>query len=250
METITTIDGVIAQLDEIIEWSIANKSRIGYFASLYRRMTVAVKQGILTNEFQDGKRMEQLDIIFATRYFDAWNEYVNQQACSNSWHSAFDASRNSTLIVLQHFLLGINTHINLDLCIAAAQCCPGNSIYALQTDFEKINDIIENQTQLVQNSLCNIWPPLKLFTDISNNQEKAVLNFSISTARKCSWANAIVLSNIDENSKSGHISQIDNMVVGLDQQIINPGIWMEFLLKPVRMMEDDDVDKLIGLLKN
>lgn len=250
MEPITTIDGVIAQLDDIIEWCVASKSRIGYFATLYRRMTVAVKQAIISNEFQDGKRMEQLDIIFASRYFAAWEAYVHKQPCSNAWQSAFDACLNPDLIVLQHLLLGVNTHINLDLCIAAAQCSPGNSIYALETDYEKINDIIETQSQLVQDTLGNVWPPLKLFTAISNNKEKAVLNFSISTARKCSWANAIVLANIDDSLKAAHISQIDNMVVDLGKQIIDPGMWMEFLLKPVRMMEDADVDKLIGMLKN
>ena len=251
MESITTIDGVIEQLDEIIEWSVTNKSRIGYFATLYRRMTVAVKQSITDSEFQDGKRMEHLDVLFACRYFEAWEAYVNKQLCSNSWQSAFDASENSTLIVLQHLLLGINTHINLDLCIAAARCSPGNSIYSLQTDFEKINEIIETETQRVQDILCNIWPPLKLLERISNNQEKAVLNFSIVTARKCSWANAIVLANLDDDSlKNNHISEIDHMVVELNKQIISPGIWMEFLLKPVRMMEEPDVDKLIGLLEN
>ncbi|MEO6812747.1 MAG: DUF5995 family protein [Ginsengibacter sp.] len=249
MNLITTIDEVIAQLDEIIGWSLTNKNRVGYFATLYRRMTVAVKQGIVNNDFQDGKRMEQLDVIFATRYFVAWEAYVNEKPCSNGWHAAFDACQNSELIVLQHLLLGINTHINLDLCIAAAECCPGNNIYALQPDFEKINDIIEAQSQLVQDTLCNIWPPLKLFTNISNDQEKAVLNFSIATARKCSWANAIVLANTNDSQKSDHILQIDNMVVELAKQIIDPGIWMEFLLKPVRMMEDPDVGKLIGLLK-
>jgi hypothetical protein len=250
MDSITTIDGVISQLDDIIEWSIVHKSRMGYFAALYRRMTIAVKQGIIENFFQDGKRMEQLDIIFASRYWVARDAYLNKQSCPNAWQTVFDATENSSLIVLQHLLLGVNTHINLDLCIAAAECCPGDSIYSLQSDFEKINDIIETQTQLVQNILCQMWPPLKLFTDISNNREKDVLNFSIVTARKCSWANAIVLANIDKNLSAGHISQIDAMVTGIAKKIIAPGIWMEFLLKPVRMMEDHDVGKLITLLKN
>ena len=250
MNPITTIDGAIAQLDDILEWSMANKSRVGYFAMMYRRMTVAVKEGILANKFQDGKRMENLDIIFATRYFDEWKAYRNNQSCSKAWHITFDAFQNSELIVLQHLLLGVNTHINLDLCIAAAQCCPGDSIYALQADFEKINDIIETQSQLIQDSLSKIWPPLKLLTDISNNKEKAILNFSIVNARKCSWANAIVLANIDDTLKTDHISQIDNMVVGLANRIINPGIWMEFLLKPVRMMEGAEISKMIELLKD
>ena len=249
MNPVTTIDGVIAQLEEIIQWCVVHKSRMGYFATLYQRMTIAVKQAIIANEFQDGKRMEQLDIIFASRYFEAWNCYINHQNCSHAWQTAFKATDDPNLIVLQHLLLGINTHINLDLAIAAADCCPGDTIYNLQTDFIKINDIIEAQSQLVQNSLTNIWPPLKLFADISNHREKAVLNFSIETARKCSWANAIVLANIAGDERLGHISQIDSMVVDLARQIISPGVWMEFLLKPVRMMEDTQVDNLILLLR-
>jgi hypothetical protein len=250
MYAVTTIEEVIAQLDKIIEWSLTNKSRIGYFATLYRRMTIAVQQGILNNSFQDGKRMEQLDIIFASRYFTAWNAYINKQPCSNAWCTAFDACQNPDLIVLQQLILGINTHINLDLCIAAAECCPGNKIYDLQSDFEKINQIIEAQSQLMQNTLCNICFPLKLLTNISNNKEKAVLNFSIDTARKCSWANAIVLAGASDSIKSGHISQIDNMVVELAKKIINPGAWINFILKPVKWTESKDVGQLIGVLKN
>jgi hypothetical protein len=250
MNQITTIEEVIAQLDEIIKWSIIHKSRIGYFATLYRRMTVAVQQAILNGSFEDGKRMEQLDVTFANRYFAAWESYTNKKACSNAWCAAFDACENSGLIVLQHLLLGINTHINLDLCIAAADCCPKDKIYGLQSDFQKINEVIALQAQLVQDTLCNIWLPLRLLTSISNNKEKAVLNFSIDTARDCSWANAIVLANTNDSLKDQHIAQIDNMVVVLGKQIINPGIRANFLLKPVLWMEDKDVAKIIAILQN
>ena len=142
MNAITTIDEVITELDSIIEWSLANKSRIGYFATLYRRMTIAVKNGIANNTFQDGKRMEQLDIIFAKRYITAWDAYINKKPCSNAWCNAFDACQQTDLIVLQHLITGINTHINLDLCIAAAECCPRDQIYSLESDFEMINKVI------------------------------------------------------------------------------------------------------------
>ena len=36
----TTIDGVIAALQDIIDDSIKTKSRLGYFAALYKRMTI------------------------------------------------------------------------------------------------------------------------------------------------------------------------------------------------------------------
>lgn len=250
MNEATSIEEVISQLDNIIEWSISNKSRIGYFATLYRRMTVAVQQGIINNIFEDGKRMEQLDVDFANRYFFAWNAWSNKQPCSSAWTLAFDACENAGLIVLQHLILGINTHINLDLCIAASECCPGDKIYGLESDFNKINDVIATQSQLVQDTLCKVWFPLRALNDIGNDQEKAVLNFSIDTARSCSWANAIALSHTGDQMKNELINQIDSTVVELGKKVINPGLWINFILKPVQLMESKDVSKIIELLKD
>jgi len=44
----TSIDEVITQLTAIIEWSKQNDSRIGYFAALYRKVTIQVKKALQT----------------------------------------------------------------------------------------------------------------------------------------------------------------------------------------------------------
>ena len=66
-----TIDDVLADLDVILEKSLAAPSRLGYFAALYRKVTAKVKEGIESGFFDDGPRMEQLDVVFASRYLDA-----------------------------------------------------------------------------------------------------------------------------------------------------------------------------------
>ena len=58
-----TIDDVIAQLDAVIDRSVSDESRLGYFAALYRQVTLAVKHGIHTGFFADPARMEQLDSL-------------------------------------------------------------------------------------------------------------------------------------------------------------------------------------------
>lgn len=40
--SVTSIDEVIIKLEEIIKTSVKNNSKLGYFASLYKRMTIAV----------------------------------------------------------------------------------------------------------------------------------------------------------------------------------------------------------------
>jgi hypothetical protein len=244
----TSIDEVIIHLDNIIDWSKRKKSRIGYFAALYRSMTKAVKQGIANNNFTDSKRMELLDIVFANRYLQAWDAYVNKQKCTNAWCATFDACDKNNLIVLQHLILGINTHINLDLGIAAAETCPGDKIHALKGDFEKINGVIASLIQDVQDDLSKVWPPLFFLERIANDREDAVLNFSIDVARKASWNNALVLAKASGVNRENHVRLMDNSVVCLANRVINPGLAVRFILSPVLRMENKNVAQIIEIL--
>ena len=122
-----TIDQVIQQLDDIVDWSLSHNSRLGYFAALYRKVTLKVKEGINTGFFEDGPRMERLDVIFADRYLEAFEQNQKKIPPTRSWQFAFETCKRWWPIVLQHLLLGMNAHINLDLGIAAARTSPGQA---------------------------------------------------------------------------------------------------------------------------
>ncbi len=244
----TTVDEVIAHLDNIIDWSKSRQSRIGYFAILYRKMTAAVRDGIKNNGFADGERMAQLDVIFANRYLGAWDAYVNKKPCPNAWCAAFDAAEKKNLIVLQHLILGINTHINLDLAIAAADCCPGDKIYDLQGDFEKINTVIANLTQMMQDALAKIWLPMRAINRITNKEQDAVINFSIDTARKVSWKNALTLAAANADTKKTHIERMDNDVVCIADKIKHPGVFLSVLLAIIRIRETKSISVVTDIL--
>ncbi|MFT3934943.1 MAG: DUF5995 family protein [Chitinophagaceae bacterium] len=249
MLQIQTIQGVIDNLDIIIDWSKNHQSPMGYFATLYRRMTVAVKDGIQNNLFEDAQRMERLDIVFATRYLEAWEAFIHQQRCSNAWYTTFEACKNDELVVLQHLIVGVNAHINLNLGIAAANIAPGDKVFALQNDFAKINDIISSLMQSVENSLAKIWPPLLLIENIAGQQQDVILNFSIESARKTAWANAVALAFLQGDVRNTHINTIDAAVVTIANRVINPGLITAGMLKAVRLMEDKNVANNIKLLQ-
>ncbi len=246
----TSIKEVITELDKVIEWSKFNQSRIGYFASLYKNMTTAVQHGIANKVFDDSARIEILDVTFANRYLQAWLAYVNKQNCSASWQKTFDLCKNNNLVVFQHLILGINTHINLDLAIAAAETCPGEKIYELQNDFEKINVVIAAQSQTMQNTLCKIWFPLKLLTDISNHRQDAVINFSINQARKASWASAVALALIKGETHDNYIIMMDNTVVKIADRITKLPFFTGLLFKLILIMESKNVSKIIDDLSS
>jgi hypothetical protein len=249
MTTNSSIDDVLIRLDEIIVDTQKNGSRQGYFAVLYRRMTLAVKEGIINNQFSDGARMEKLDVIFAKRYLDAYDGYQQKTPISKSWQTTFDACNNGSLIVLQHLILGINTHINLDLAIATAATAPGDLVLTIQQDYDKINDIISSLIDEVQDKLTKIWWPLKLIRNIVNQQQDAVINFSIVAARKTAWLNAVALANETNYLSNEQINIIDNTVNTIAAKIIAPGFFIKLILKLVKLFESKDVKQNIELIK-
>ena len=68
----TNIKEVVAELDIIIERCINENNKLGMFAALYRKVTLQVEKGIAVGRFDDGARMERLDVVFANRYLEAF----------------------------------------------------------------------------------------------------------------------------------------------------------------------------------
>jgi len=244
-----TIQEVIAALDAIIRQCEISGSRQAYFAVLYKGMTEAVRDAIVAGHFEDAARMERLDVLFANRYLDAWQQYGQQQKTSRSWQAAFDACTDDSLIVLQHLILGINTHINLDLAIAAALTAPGEAVFALQRDFDKINDIIAALTDGMQSKLERIWWPMRLIRRVMRGRDQAVIEFSIVKARQAAWANSVALAQLPEPAGAAYINEMDSTVTWIAGNIARPKGWVSHIIRFVRWWEPKEVGKVIGLMR-
>lgn len=242
------IDEVIAELDHIIAAAIADRSRIGWFAALYRQVTLRVRQRIAEGFFDDGPRMEQLDTIFANRYLDALATWQAGGAPSKCWKFAFDATRRSDLIILQHLLLGINAHINLDLGIAAAVLCPGAALPALHADFDRINQVLSALTDDVKRVVAEFSPMLHLLDQIPGDAEDAVLNFSMNAARDDAWQDAKILAAQPAAQQGATIVMIDAKTTFLARLVAEPGRILTAVLDAIHLGESNDVAAIIEAL--
>ncbi|MCS4303019.1 DUF5995 family protein [Chryseobacterium sp. BIGb0232] len=245
-----TIEEVLKKLDEIIIWCKENKSPAGYFACTYRIMTAQVLKGIQQKKFEDNPRMTLLDLAFAQRYLEAWENYSNAKKCTNAWYIAFEATKNKDLLILQHIFLGMNAHINLDLGISAASIMPYRKINPLKKDFENINTVIASINQKVQDALNIICYPVQLIDQLSNGKDNAVLDFAISRARDTSWATAVISSNTPNFLKESVISIVDYAAAKVATQILNPKILTPALLQELKKCESNDVVKNIEILES
>ncbi|AZB24501.1 hypothetical protein EG339_07725 [Chryseobacterium bernardetii] len=245
-----TIEEVLKKLDKIIIWCKENKSPAGYFACTYRIMTAQVLKGIEQKKFEDNPRMTILDIAFAQRYLEAWENYSNGKKCTNSWYIAFEATKNKDLLILQHIFLGMNAHINLDLGISAASIVPYRKINPLKKDFDNINNVIASINQKVQDSLNKICYPVQLIDQLSNGKDNAILDFAISKARDTSWTTAVIASNTPNFLRQQVINIVDYAAAKVATQILNPKIITPSLLKEFKKCESIDIVKNIEILES
>jgi len=244
-----TIDEVIQQLEDIINSAIDTGNRIGYFAALYHKVTVRVKEGILNNEFENGPRMEKLDVIFANRYLEAVTQYKNDQRPTGSWLTAFEGTKKSSVLVLQQLLLGMNAHINLDLGIAAVEAAGDQDLQLTRKDFNAINNILGSLTGEVISEINRISPFMSLLGLNANNDQSILIQFSISNARDGAWNFAEELYGKKGADYNACIAARDTSIGKLAQGLLHPaGKLIRFTVWIIHLFEWKNPRKIIETL--
>lgn len=245
-----TIDDVINKLGRQIARHRDVGSPRGYFPALYRRVTINVKRAIEHGLFDDGPRMERLDAVFANFYFRACDAWQHGKQCSDAWKVPFRAAADWPPVVLQHLLLGINAHINLDLGIATAEVARDGSLPALRADFDRINAILAAVTAEAKNELAAIWPLLRVFDTFAGNLQEGFIHFSLVRAREHAWWVAQQLTQMNETSRPDFIAQVDHRTASLGCIIWKPPLRTRILLLGVRLGERGtvprNIDRLMG----
>lgn len=209
-----TIDQVLVRLNGILDDALRGGTRIGYFAALYERVTTNVRRALVAGSvFEDNARMERLDVVFANRFLAAWDQHAAGAAPSLSWQAAFALLDNPGPLVVQHLLVGMNAHINLDLGIAAATVAPTpDELQALWPDFKTINAVLSRLVKVVEDELGEISPRLERIEEIAPGLEDRVFDFGIDVARDVAWALATELSNTPRDGWNAVIDARDGIV--------------------------------------
>ncbi len=234
-----TISEVIDQLNEIVNSALQNSDRAGYFAALYKRVTIAVSEKIKEGYFDDNARMEKLDVVFANRYLEAYQNHASGKPCTASWQLAFDAIRSWKPMVIHHLFAGMNAHISLDLGIAAATIAPGAGVNDIHNDFNKINILLSDLVNEVKTELFSMWPLSKLLARLNaDTLENDIAGFSMTIARDAAWQEAIDYAPLnDPASRESYIAERDKNVTAFGNTLLYPGFWLSTLIYILRIFE-------------
>lgn len=244
-----TLDDVLAGLTTIVDEARAAPSRVGYFAALYRKVTARVKERVDAGGFfDDDARMERLDVVFARRYLDALAARRAGHPTTRCWTLAFDATDDWWPIVLQHLLLGMNAHINLDLGIAAVETVGARGLPALRADFDRINALLFELVGEVEAGLTWVWPPLRLATRGLGRVDDALIRFSMTRARDAAWDFAEELAPLDATARARRVVAQDVAMAHLGQLVRRPGLLLGSAAHLVRLGERGGVRRIVDAL--
>ncbi len=236
-------------LDEVTAAARLRRDRLGWFAAMYRQTTRTVRDRVAAGLFDDAERMSVFVERFAGRYLAPLAAWQAGLPVPRSWRVAFRASTGRDTIILQHLLLGMNAHINLDLAVVAAEVSPGEEIESLRGDFMRINDILGALMPRVRACIGRFSPLLDVIDRVGGADDDEVLNFSIRVARHEAWDQALALARIDHPARREVlVDSLDRRVAVLGKLVAHPGGLLQRAVDVVAATESDDVVAVLDAL--
>lgn len=242
-----TITEVLTRLDEILAATRARNDPAGYFTFVYRHTTAAVKRAIDAGRFEDNARMETFDVAFANLYLEAWEQHQCENPCAAAWQLSFTAA-GQRKAALQHVLLGMNAHINLDLGVAAGGLMTGKRLDDLANDFHLVNDILQEIIDELQDSISRVSPLFYLADSIGKGRDEHLLDFSMRAAREQAWVVAHQIWSAKED-QARVIDRVDANVARFGNSIAAPRKRIpRWIWRAVAATESSNVSANIGKL--
>lgn len=225
----------------------AKADRRGWFTAMYRQTTRAVRGRVVAGEFDDPERMGRFVERFAGRYLGPRHDWEEGGAVPRSWRLAFGAGADK--LILQHLLLGMNAHVNLDLAVVAAETCPGQEIGSLHDDFMRVNDVLGALMPEVRSCIGRFSPLLDVIDRMGGGDDDEVLNFSLRVARKEAWSQALVLASTGDPARRAElVESLDRGVAVLGKLVASPGGLLQKAVDLVAATESDDVVAVMDAL--
>jgi Family of unknown function (DUF5995) len=247
-----TIDDVLCNLDQIIDWAKKAQNGIGYFAVLYRRITLAIRDAVNDGTFINGPRIERLDVAFAKRYFNALNAYFYPDEFDGltlPWEVAFVGDQNHQAIILQHMMAGLNAHISFDLGLALLTVA-GDWPDDLRIDYDRVNDVLCDQIPGINKEVQRLSPELRWMRLLIPDEIHAYKRM-VTKMREGAWLFAIYMAMNPGNAREKTAHQEAWTAMLSSWYLQPPGRWSPFrwLVRAVAKHEKPNVQNNLDALE-
>jgi hypothetical protein len=239
------LDDVISDLDVVIERAIQDRSELGIFPAMYRAVTTGVQEAVRVGFFEHNNTMEQLSIVFADRYLDAYTAMRNGCPVTEAWRIAFAAAmEGKRRMVVQHLLSGMTAHINLDLGIATASVAPDDPD-AMYVDFFRVNQMLYEQVNGYQQMLNSVSSRMGWIDKVGGPLDERLAKIGIGGARERAWRLGIDLVEHPDR-RDEIIAARDAETARLERLILEGVLPIRTISWVISRSEPSDVRKVIA----
>lgn len=197
-----TIEGVVERMGTLLEPMESSDDPRRHFLATYRRTTVAVHKALLAGHFLDAAWVERWDVVFASLYLDALEQWNRGEPPPGPWAVAFQSAADRHVPPLRHVLLGMNAHINYDLpqallvAITDDEFVDSALVARRNIDHERIDAILASRVDAEDLELQRVEGPgdrTRLDRMLKPFNQAATKRFMRESRRKV-WRNALALS--------------------------------------------------------
>lgn len=212
---------------QAIEALTVDGDGLKWFNWLYFQVTQAVEARVAAGGFTDAAFLAELDVQFASLYFEALKNSLSGAALPDCWETLFSQRNQIQLTRIQFAMAGINAHINHDLPMAIVATCAvqkiapqhGTSQYGDYTALNtNLDSIVEEAKQTLRVRLLGDTLP-----EVSA-LENLVAGWSVSAAREAAWQNAELLWHLRGESllTTGFLDTLDGLTSVVSQGLLVP----------------------------
>jgi hypothetical protein len=243
---VSAIDAeVVRRIDDVIAWSLAQRSRAGYFAALYWHVATTLQRAAHAGGFTDPDRIDRLNQAFFGRYLAAMDGFRAGKPTTRSWAVAFRATERDDLLIVQHLLLGANAHIDLDLAIGVAETVPADELPGFRPDFMRMNGLLCSLIDGTCRDVTRAWPLLKAVSRVARWEDDALLGFALRAARARAWDKAVRLAAAPPAERPGMIAAMDAATATLGEDLAARRPVARALVRIAGLGQQRDVDAVI-----
>jgi len=238
------LDDTLEQLDVIVSAAHSHRSPIGIFPAMYRSVTAEIRDAVHGGFFANNTTMEHLAVVFADRYLDALALWTRGESPTRSWTVAFEAATDGRRrMIVQHLLVGMNAHINLDLGIVAAEVS-GSDPEGTYGDFLRVNQILFQKLNGLQDTLGTVSTRMAWIDRIGGRLDEQLMTLAIKDARNDAWdlAESLVA---DPDHSERLIEERDIRTAELGATIVGGAMPVRVASRFVARSEPTDVREVI-----
>ena len=196
-----------------------------WFNWLYLQVTKAVEDRVATGGFTDPAWLTELDVQFATLYFNALSASLTGAVCPGCWGAVFAVRNKTDIARIQFALAGMNAHINHDLPIAIDGTCESTGTVpqhgtAQYNDYTGLNApmdaLIDTAKQTLNVRL--LGDPLPAFSRL----EDTIAAWNLATAREKAWNTSESLRQDPPALRAAHMDIIDGLTTVISKVLLVP----------------------------